>query len=100
MRYKVNGSAEMTDPPMVRAVASPLESMVRDSSATVVSAAMRIPFKRSSRIRRIPWRCHSLTILEQIDGNAQAEEEVVFPNAAGIDVGASSHWVAVPRARG
>ena len=25
------------------------------------------------------------------------EEEVLFPNAAGIDVGASSHWVAVPR---
>jgi transposase len=25
------------------------------------------------------------------------EEEVVFPNAAAIDVGASSHWVAVPR---
>jgi transposase len=25
------------------------------------------------------------------------EEEVVFPNAAGIDVGASSHWVAVPK---
>lgn len=25
------------------------------------------------------------------------EEEVVFPNAAGMDVGASSHWVAVPR---
>ncbi len=25
------------------------------------------------------------------------EEEVVFPNAAGIDVGASSHWVAVSR---
>lgn len=25
------------------------------------------------------------------------EEDVVFPNAAGIDVGASSHWVAVPR---
>ncbi len=25
------------------------------------------------------------------------EEVVVFPNAAGIDVGASSHWVAVPR---
>ena len=25
------------------------------------------------------------------------EEGVVFPNAAGIDVGASSHWVAVPR---
>jgi transposase len=24
-------------------------------------------------------------------------EEIVFPNAAGIDVGASSHWVAVPR---
>ncbi len=25
------------------------------------------------------------------------EDEVVFPNAAGIDIGASSHWVAVPR---
>jgi transposase len=25
------------------------------------------------------------------------EEVMVFPNAAGIDVGASSHWVAVPR---
>jgi hypothetical protein len=25
------------------------------------------------------------------------EEEVLFPHAAGIDVGASSHWVAVPR---
>lgn len=25
------------------------------------------------------------------------DEEIVFPNAAGIDVGASSHWVAVPR---
>jgi transposase len=25
------------------------------------------------------------------------EQVVVFPNAAGIDVGASSHWVAVPR---
>jgi len=26
-----------------------------------------------------------------------ADEEIVFPKAAGIDVGASSHWVAVPR---
>jgi transposase len=25
------------------------------------------------------------------------DQEVVFPNAGGIDVGASSHWVAVPR---
>jgi transposase len=25
------------------------------------------------------------------------DQEIVFPNAAGIDVGASSHWVAVPR---
>ncbi len=24
------------------------------------------------------------------------DEEVVFPNAAGIDIGGSSHWVAVP----
>ena len=25
------------------------------------------------------------------------DDEMVFPNAAGIDIGASSHWVAVPR---
>lgn len=25
------------------------------------------------------------------------DEEIVFPNAAGIDIGASSHWAAVPR---
>jgi len=100
MRYKVNGSAEMTDPALVRAVASPLESMVRESSATVVSAAMRIPFRRSSRFRRFPWRCRSLTILEQTMAMRKREEEVVFANAAGVDVGASSHWVAVPRHAG
>ncbi len=27
------------------------------------------------------------------------EDDEVFPNAAGIDIGASSHWVAVPRHR-
>ncbi len=27
----------------------------------------------------------------------EREDDTVFPNAAGIDVGASSHWVAVPR---
>jgi transposase len=71
--------------------------MVRDSSATVVSAVMRIPFRRSSQLRRFPWRCRSLTILEQSMAMRKREEEVVFPNAAGIDVGASSHWVAVPK---
>jgi transposase len=34
--------------------------------------------------------------LEQIMAMRKREDEV-FPNAAGIDVGASSHWVAVPR---
>lgn len=27
------------------------------------------------------------------------QEDTVFPNAAGIDIGASSHWVAVPPSR-
>jgi len=27
------------------------------------------------------------------------KDEAVFPNAAGIDVGATSHWVAVPSER-
>jgi len=95
LRYKVNGSAVMTDPALVRAVASPLESMVRDSSATVVSGASRIPFVRSSRIRRLPWRCRSSTMVEQSMAVRKREDEV-FPNAAAIDIGASSHWVAVP----
>jgi transposase len=34
--------------------------------------------------------------MEQIRA-VRKTEEAVFPNAAGIDVGASSHWVAVPR---
>ena len=70
MRYKEVGSAEMTDHSMVRAVASPLESMVWDSSVTVASAAMRIPFKRSSRFRRFP----SAAILDAMgaaDGHAK-----------------------------
>jgi transposase len=69
--------------------------MVQESSATLVSAAMRIPFVRVSQIRRFPWRCHSSTILED-DMAVRKREDEVFPNAAGIDVGASSHWVAVP----
>jgi transposase len=36
-----------------------------------------------------------LTILED-DMAVRKREEEVFPNAAGIDIGASSHWVAVP----
>ncbi|HRA64182.1 MAG TPA: transposase, partial [Burkholderiaceae bacterium] len=104
LRYKVNGSAEMTEIALVRARsgdsrcgASPPESLVRESSATVVSTAMCIPFMRSSRIRRLPWRCRSSTILEQTMAMRKREDDLVFPNAAGIDVGASSHWVAVGR---
>lgn len=93
----MNGSADMTDPTMVRAIASPRKSMVRESSAKVVSAERRIPFRRSSRLRRFPWRCRSSTNLEQMMAMRKREDEVVFPNAAGIDVGASSHWVAVPK---
>ena len=98
----MNGSAGMTDKSLVRArdvnasLVSPSQSMVRDSSVTLVSAAMRIPFVRSSRVRRFPWRCRSSTMLEQAMAMRKREDEV-FPNAAGIDVGASSHWVAVAR---
>ena len=102
LRYKVNGSAEMTDASMVRACsgyrrcgASPRESMVRGSSSTVASGASRIPFKRVSRIRRFPWRCRSSTMVEESMAVRKREDEV-FPNAAAVDVGASSHWVAVP----
>lgn len=37
MRYKTSGGAEMTDYPLVRACASLLISVVRDSSATLVA---------------------------------------------------------------
>jgi hypothetical protein len=56
---------------------------------------MRIPFVRVSQIRRFPWCCHSSTIVEDEMAVRKREDEV-FPNAAGIDVGGSSHWVAVP----
>jgi hypothetical protein len=103
MRYKVNSSAAMTDTSLVRARgvsrrrgASPLLSMVRDSSVTVVSGDSRIPFERSSRIRRFPWRCRSSIMMEHGMAMRKREDEV-YPNAAGIDVGGSSHWVAVPQ---
>jgi transposase len=38
-------------------------------------------------------------ILEQPMAMRKKDETVVFPNAAAIDVGAASHWVAVPRER-
>jgi len=102
LRYKVNGSAEddrqvigASSRRLRRRGASPFLSMVRDSSATVVSGASRIPFERSSRIRRFPWRYRSSTMVEEVMAVRKREDEV-FPNAAGIDIGASSHWVAVP----
>ena len=58
---------------------------------------MRIPFVRVSQIRRFPWRCHSPTIVEDdMAVRKRLREDEVFSNAAGIDVGGSSHWVAVP----
>jgi len=102
MGYKANGGAEMTDKSMVRAHgdsrrlgASPALSMVGESSVTVVSGASRIPFERSSRFRRFPWCRRSSTMLRY--GMAMRKrEDLVFPNAAAVDVGASSHWAAVP----
>lgn len=35
-------------------------------------------------------------VLTIADMAVRKKEELVFPNAAGIDVGASSHWVAAP----
>lgn len=102
MRYKVNGNAEMTDVSLVQAHAvsrrrgaSPFLSMVGESSVTLVSGASRIPFERSSRFRRFPWRCRSWAMMEEVMA-MRKREDLVFPNAAGIDVGGSSHWVAVP----
>ena len=102
MAYKENGCAAMTDTSLVRARgvrgrcgASPTLSMVRESSATVVSTAMCIPFERSSRNRRFPLCRCSWTRMEQMMA-MRKRTDTVFPNAAGIDVGASSHWVAVP----
>ncbi len=73
LRYKVDGSAVMTDTSLVRARgvsrglgASPslIMSMVRESSVILVSGASRIPFGRLSRFRRFPWCCHLLMLME------------------------------------
>ena len=88
MQQKANGSADMTDTPMVQAVASPLESMVRESSPTRGERSDAHPVQKIESISMLPWRCRSLTILEQTMAMRKREEEVVFPNAAAIDVGA------------
>lgn len=83
LSYKVNGSTAMTDQSLVRArdvcsaaIASPLLNMVRDLSATVIAGASRIPFVRSSRIRRPPWHCRSSTVVEQALAVRKREDEV------------------------
>jgi transposase len=102
MDYNENDSASLTVGTLVRACgvdprhqASPINSLVRESSVTLVSGASRIPFESSSRNRRFPWRCHSLFRMAQIMAKRK-QTEAVFPHAAGIDVGGSSHFVAVP----
>ena len=74
MGYKVNGGAEMTDTSLVRAHGdcyrlgvSPSLSMVRESSVTLVSAAMRIAFESqeqpcASRASSTLLLCHSRII--------------------------------------
>ena len=71
MRYKGGGSAEMTVHPMVRAVVSPLESMVWDSSVIVVSAGDAHPVQEIESNSTLPGRCHSSMILGAADGDAQ-----------------------------
>lgn len=83
VRYKMRGSTEMTDTSMVRVVASPHESMVRESSATAVNTAMRIPFRRSSRLRRFLWRCHLLVIVEQVMAMRNRNCEVAYSQCSG-----------------
>src|SRR6185437_15907087 len=84
---------------LARRVASPFNSMVREWSVTVASGVSRIPFERSSRIRRFPCRCRPSTILRQAMAMRKRKDSPeVLPNAVGIDVGGFSHWVAVPKA--
>ena len=79
LRYKVNGSAE-DDRHVIgasprrhqRRGVSPLLSMVRDSSATLVSTAMCIPFMRSSRNSTTPMALPFVDYLGADDGDAQA----------------------------
>jgi hypothetical protein len=95
MRYKVNGSAEMTDPSLVRAswwlaaavVRARLQSMVRESSATVVSGS-----DAASRLRdRVEFDAsHGAAVHQRWwsrPWQMRKREDEVFPNAAGIDVG-------------
>lgn len=83
LSYKVNCSTAMTVKRLVRArgvcsstVASPLLRMVRDSSATAVVVASRIPFMRSSLTPRLPFHCRSSTMLEQGMAVREREDEV------------------------
>ena len=90
---KVNDRACQTESPMVRVRARPCRSVVVASSATVVSARAH-PVRESESVRRALRRGRSMAIMEE-QMAVRKRLEVAFPNAAGIDVGGSSHFVAV-----
>ena len=90
---KVNDRACQTESPMVRVRARPCRSVVVASSATVVSARAH-PVRESESVRRALRRGRSMAIMEE-QMAVRKRPEVAFPNAAGIDVGGSSHFVAV-----
>lgn len=64
------------------------------SSVTVVSARAH-PVRESESVRRTLGRGRSMFMMEEPMA-VRKRPEIAFPNAAGIDVGGSSHFVAVP----
>jgi transposase len=58
-----------------------------------------IPLERVSTTTNPCWRGIPTTMVEDAVARRKREFELAFPNAAGIDIGSASHFVAVPADR-
>lgn len=79
----------------------PLVSVVLgDVGDTGERLAKRIPFERVSKTTSRTRRNLPTTMMEEaVAARKRMEFQLAHPNAAGIDVGSASHWVAVPADR-
>ena len=91
------GSADMTDLPLVRALSEPVNQhgpgIVGDSGER---SDVHPVYEIESNFDVSPGAAFHQPSEGRSMAMRKRDDEVVFSHAAGIDVGASSHWVAVP----
>ena len=103
LRYKERGSVAMTESSLMQAAGLSSDTsrkLVQECGQGIVGdigeRADAYPACEIESISTFPMALPPPSLLEQAMA-ARTSADEVFPNAAGIDIGASSHWVAVPR---